>query len=194
VRGSLHTPRSRRGPHPKFERCSNFDLSPQAGRGGPYRGSISPRFSGIRSRLCEGRRLVPSLAHFRGRDERSSLLEGGVRGTLHTPNSRRSPLTRNSSIARISTSPRKRGEVNRAVNPIQSQRAKSVSVRVLAAQSVRVFHPNCPHRIKSGRPIFGMGAMNRYVKAHPEVLKPDTPNMDRLSMLILAFRDEWPCK
>jgi hypothetical protein len=49
----------------------------------------------------------------------------------------------------------------------------------------------CPD---NGRTIFGMGAMNRYVKAHPDVLKSDTPNMDVTSMLILAFRDEWPCK
>jgi hypothetical protein len=49
----------------------------------------------------------------------------------------------------------------------------------------------CPD---SGRAIFGMAAMNGYVKAHPDVLKPDTPNMDRVSLLILAFREEWPCK
>ena len=49
----------------------------------------------------------------------------------------------------------------------------------------------CPD---SGRPIFGVGAMNKYVKAHPDVMNPDAPNMDRVSMLILAFREEWPCK
>jgi hypothetical protein len=47
-----------------------------------------------------------------------------VRGTLHAPNSRRDPLTRNSSVARISTSPRKRGEVDRAANPIQFSKNK----------------------------------------------------------------------
>lgn len=49
----------------------------------------------------------------------------------------------------------------------------------------------CPD---SGRAIFGMGAMNGYVKSHPGVLDIDAPNMDRVSMLILAFREEWPCK
>lgn len=38
-------------------------------------------------------------------------------------------------------------------------------------------------------PINGLAAMNRYVREHPDVL-----NSDRLSMLTLAFRDEWPCK
>ena len=47
-----------------------------------------------------------------------------MRGTLHAPNSRRDPLTRNSSVARISTSPRKRGEVDRAANPIQFSKNK----------------------------------------------------------------------
>lgn len=49
----------------------------------------------------------------------------------------------------------------------------------------------CPD---STRPILGMAAMNKYAKAHPDVLKPEAPTMDRLSMLILAFREEWPCK
>jgi hypothetical protein len=44
------------------------------------------------------------------------------------------------------------------------------------------------------RPLFAKSAMNKYVKAHPYVLDPDAPNMDRLIMLILAFREEWPCK
>jgi hypothetical protein len=48
----------------------------------------------------------------------------------------------------------------------------------------------CP---PAGRAIYGMGAMNKYTKAHPEVLKPDAPHMDRLVMLIMAFREEWPC-
>jgi hypothetical protein len=30
----------------------------------------------------------------------------------------------------------------------------------------------CPNR-----PILGMGAVNRYVKAHPDILKADAPNM-----------------
>jgi hypothetical protein len=52
----------------------------------------------------------------------------------------------------------------------------------------------CGDAADTGRALWGMGAMNVYVKEHPEVLKPDAPNMDRLSMLILAFRDRWPCR
>lgn len=37
--------------------------------------------------------------------------------------------------------------------------------------------------------ILGLAAMNQYVKAHPDAL-----NEDRLIMLNMAFRDEWPCK
>jgi hypothetical protein len=40
-------------------------------------------------------------------------------------------------------------------------------------------------------PIVGVGVVNRYVKAHPEVLNPDG---DLLVMLVTAFREEWPCK
>jgi hypothetical protein len=41
-------------------------------------------------------------------------------------------------------------------------------------------------------PIVGVGVVNRYVKAHPEVLNPDGD--DLLVMLMTAFREEWPCK
>ena len=50
---------------------------------------------------------------FTGRDERSSLLEGRGEGLSQSADSRRIPLTRNS-LSRISTSPRKRGEVKEA--------------------------------------------------------------------------------
>jgi len=45
-------------------------------------------------------------------------------------------------------------------------------------------------------PIVGFGAMNKYVRAHPNVLNSDGQyyNDDRLIMLTLAFREEWPCK
>jgi hypothetical protein len=42
--------------------------------------------------------------------------------------------------------------------------------------------------------IFGVGVMNRYVKAHPDALNSDGRASDRIVMLILAFREEWPCK
>jgi hypothetical protein len=38
-------------------------------------------------------------------------------------------------------------------------------------------------------PVFGLGALNRYLKLHPEEL-----NDDPYSTMTFAFRDEWPCK
>ncbi len=43
-------------------------------------------------------------------------------------------------------------------------------------------------------PIVGMGIMNQYAKAHPELLKSDGPDGERLFMLLSAFREKWPCK
>jgi hypothetical protein len=43
-------------------------------------------------------------------------------------------------------------------------------------------------------PIVGMGVMNQYAKAHPELLKSDGPDGDRLFLLLSAFREKWPCK
>ena len=37
--------------------------------------------------------------------------------------------------------------------------------------------------------ILGMGVMNQYAKAHPELLKLDGPEGDRLFMLLSAFRE-----
>jgi hypothetical protein len=43
-------------------------------------------------------------------------------------------------------------------------------------------------------PIVGIDVVNKYVKAHPEVLKADGPDGDLLVTLVTAFREEWPCK
>jgi hypothetical protein len=42
--------------------------------------------------------------------------------------------------------------------------------------------------------IIGAGVMNQYVKAHPDLLKSDGPDGDRLFLLLSAFREKWPCK
>jgi hypothetical protein len=42
--------------------------------------------------------------------------------------------------------------------------------------------------------IVGVGTMNQYTKAHPDLLKSDGPDGDRLYMLLSAFRERWPCK
>jgi len=39
------------------------------------------------------------------------------------------------------------------------------------------------------RPISGIGALSRYLKAHPDRL-----NDEELSVLIQAYDEEWPCK
>jgi len=42
--------------------------------------------------------------------------------------------------------------------------------------------------------MVGMGVMNQYAKAHPELLNSDGPDGTRLFMLSSAFREKWPCK
>src|SRR5258708_26706053 len=42
-------------------------------------------------------------------------------------------------------------------------------------------------------PIVGMGVMNQYAKTHPQLLKSDGPDADRLFMLLSAFREKMPC-
>jgi hypothetical protein len=38
-------------------------------------------------------------------------------------------------------------------------------------------------------PILGLGALNRYLRSHPDAL-----NDDPYVAMVLAFREEWPCK
>ena len=59
---SPHTELAEIPPHPKFEHCSNFDLSPQAGRGEPSSESDSISKSKERQRSCSRGAERPSFS------------------------------------------------------------------------------------------------------------------------------------
>jgi hypothetical protein len=104
--------------------------------------------------------IIPSRARLREGDgwrapsPRSRPLAGPRRAKLalrgwgegHSPHTElaESPLTRNSSVARISTSPRRRGEMNRAANPIQFSKNKDGTRSRSRGAERPSFHPNCP--------------------------------------------------
>src|ERR1700704_475842 len=76
-------------------------------------------FTSPRCRGCKVR-LFSSPPFFAGRDERTSLLEGWGEGALRAFSLAETPLTRNSSSARISYLSRQAGEVRNRLAPIAS--------------------------------------------------------------------------
>jgi Rap1a immunity proteins len=54
--------------------------------------------------------------------------------------------------------------------------------------------PYLPKHMKfcpgTASPVFGVDVVNGYFKAHPEA----NPEGDAVAILVVAFREEWPCK
>jgi Rap1a immunity proteins len=75
-------------------------------------------------------------------------------------------------------------------------RQSSANGRCLGViESMMSIGPFLPKNMKfcpgAATPVFGVGVVNGYFKAHPEMLNPDG---DLLVVLETAFREEWPCQ